>query len=176
MSNDSSTLSQDAAFDLLSNARRRLALKYLLEQDTPVGIDELAAHVAAVENDTEIEQLDEKQRKRTYVSLYQTHIPKLAKAGVVEYDSDERTVALNGKLPTITSYLSSGDSSDEWPRYFLGVSISGLVVHVLSVLLAPQFSAAVGMVIILLFTVLSLVYYRSSRRHIRPVVSRGAEQ
>ncbi|MUV86264.1 hypothetical protein GJ631_06675 [Natronomonas sp. CBA1123] len=176
MSNDSSTLSQDAAFDLLSNARRRLALKYLLEQDTPVGIDELAAHVAAVENDTEIEQLDEKQRKRTYVSLYQTHIPKLAKAGVVEYDPDERTVALNGKLPTITSYLSSGDPSDEWPRYFLGVSIGGLVVHVLSVLLAPQFSAAVGMVIILLFTVLSLVYYRSSRRHIRPVVSRGAEQ
>ncbi|MFW5964764.1 MAG: DUF7344 domain-containing protein [Natronomonas sp.] len=176
MSNESSTLSQDAAFDLLSNARRRLALKYLLEQDTPVGIDELAAHVAAVENDTEAEQLDEKQRKRTYVSLYQTHIPKLAKAGVVEYDPDERTVKLNGYPRKITSYLSLEEPSDEWPRYFLGVSIGGLVVHVLSMLFVPAFSAAVGTVIILLFTVLSLVYYRSSRRRFRPVVSRGAEQ
>jgi hypothetical protein len=176
MSNDSSTLTQDAAFDLLSNARRRLALKYLLEQDTPVGIDELATHVAAVENDTEAEQLDDKQRKRTYVSLYQTHIPKLAQAGVVEYDSDERTVELNGNLRTITAYLSSEEPGEEWPRYFLGVSVAGLLVHVLAVLLAPEFSVVVGTAIILLFTVLSLVYYRSSRRRTGSLLSRGAEQ
>ena len=56
MSNNSSTLSQDTAFDLLSNARRRLALQYLQEANGPVSIGELATNVAAMENDIPVDR------------------------------------------------------------------------------------------------------------------------
>lgn len=165
MSN-SSTLSQDTAFDLLSNERRRLALQYLQERDEPVSIGELATQVAAMENDIPVEEVDAQQRKRTYVSLYQTHVPKLAKANAVEYDSDEGIVALTPETRMVTSYLSPRGMDEPWPWFYLGLSIVGLPVYVLSMLYDPLNHSLVGLVVIVLFAAVSTAHFWYARgRH-----------
>lgn len=163
MSNNSSTLSQDTAFDLLSNARRRLALQYLQEASGPVSIGELATHVAAMENDIPVDDVDSQQRKRTYVSLYQTHVPKLAKAGAVDYDSEEGIVELNGDARMITSYLSPSQPDEDWPRYYLALSAIGLLGYVAALFVEAVDSLLVGIVVILLFVVVSALHYWSAR-------------
>ena len=165
MSNNSSTLSQDTAFDLLSNARRRLALQYLQEASGPVSIGELATNVAAMENDIPVDDVDSQQRKRTYVSLYQTHVPKLAKAGAVDYDSEEGIVELNGDARMITSYLSPSQAGGDWPRYYLALSAVGLVGYVAAMFVQAVDSLLVGIVVILLFVAVSVLHYWSARRN-----------
>lgn len=165
MSNNSSTLSQDTAFDLLSNARRRLALQYLQETGGPVSIGELATQVAAMENDIPVEEVASQQRKRTYVSLYQTHVPKLAKAGAVEYDSDEGVVELDGDARMITSYLSPSRMDENWPRYYLLLSAAGLGGYLLALAVESLSSLLVGGVVIVLFVAVSLLHYWSTRRN-----------
>ncbi|MGZ0745696.1 DUF7344 domain-containing protein [Haloparvum sp. AD34] len=85
-------LSEETKFDLLSNRRRRLVIRYLNEVESATTLDDLAASVAAAENDTSTAALSSDQRKRVYVSLYQAHLPKLADVGVVEYDRESGTV------------------------------------------------------------------------------------
>jgi len=165
MSNNSSTLSQDTAFDLLSNARRRLALQYLQEANGPVSIGELATNVAAMENDIPVDEVDSQQRKRTYVSLYQTHVPKLAKAGAVEYDSEEGIVELDGDARMITSYLSPSQTDENWPRYYLVLSALGLVAYAATPALEALDSLLVGAAVILLFVVVSVLHYWSTQRN-----------
>jgi len=72
MGTSESALSQDVVFDILSSSRRRYVLYRLREAEGPVELTELAEQVAAWENDTETDQITEQERKRVYVSLYQT--------------------------------------------------------------------------------------------------------
>lgn len=166
MSNDSRTLSQDTAFDLLSNSRRRLALQYLQEEGGPISIGDLATQVAAMENDIPLEEVDAQQRKRTYVSLYQTHVPKLAKAGAVEYDSDEGIVELTPETRMVTSYLSPDGGNDSWPLVYLGLTAVGLPVYVLSMTVGALDDAVVGLVVVLAFALASVIHFWYARgRH-----------
>lgn len=112
-------------FDILSNARRRYVLYYLREADEPVELGELARELAAWENDTTVEELTKQQRKRVYVSLYQTHIPKLEDAGVVEYDQDSGTVRLTSRADEIEDYLG-GDAgvTVPWQVLYLGLAVA----------------------------------------------------
>ena len=89
---DGDALSRDVAFEILTNPRRRYTMAYLRSQDEPVPIGELAEVVAAWERDTSVELVSSKERKSVYTSLYQTHLPKMADAGVVDYDARSQEV------------------------------------------------------------------------------------
>ncbi|VTT88118.1 hypothetical protein DM2_1452 [Halorubrum sp. DM2] len=116
-------LSQDALFSLLSNPRRRFILRYLNRTDESIQLQDLAAEVAAWENETDREALTSKQRKRLYVSLYQTHIPKLEEAGIVEYDGDTGQIRLTDRGGDLNRYLDvdapDADGTRRWGRYYL---------------------------------------------------------
>lgn len=85
----------EEVFMLLKNERRRLVLQYLESQaDKEATLDELARHVAAAENDQSVEAISTDQRRRVYIGLYQVHLPRLDRFGVVEYDQNRGTVAL----------------------------------------------------------------------------------
>ena len=102
----------DEAFALLRSRRRRAIVRRL--QATPTtDIGDLAEHVAAQETDTSRDQLGSKGRKRVYISLYQSHLPRLADAGVVAYDSNRGVVerlpaadALDRQLGRFRAYES----------------------------------------------------------------------
>jgi hypothetical protein len=86
------SLSPDLAFKLLSSSRRRDLIRCLDGLDATVDLRELSEQVAAVENGTSPSSLAYDQRKRVYVSLRQTHLPKLSNAGIVDYDPDRSTI------------------------------------------------------------------------------------
>lgn len=80
----------DAFFHALSVSRRRFVIREVAENDT-VSLSALANRLAAAESEhaSDVEGITERERKRCYVSLYQTHLPRLAEVGLIDYDSDE---------------------------------------------------------------------------------------
>ncbi|MGM0604955.1 MAG: DUF7344 domain-containing protein [Halobacteriota archaeon] len=125
-----SALSRDTVFDLLSNSRRRFVLHYLKREDGPVSLSDLAAQIASVENDIPVEDLTSQQRKRTYVSLYQTHIPKLEDAGAIEYDSESGLVILADGADEISGYFRQ-ESTIPWQQYYLALVVIGVSLFVI---------------------------------------------
>lgn len=111
----------DDLFSLLRNSRRRQALRYLFTADDGTAtIGELSEHIAAIENDTDLNLVNSKQRKRVYISLYQTHLRHLATLGVLEYERSRGTVALLDKAEQVKPHLSMPDTEASWRRW-LGI-------------------------------------------------------
>ncbi|APE95377.1 DUF7344 domain-containing protein [Halodesulfurarchaeum formicicum] len=108
----------DEIFGVLQNQRRRLILRYLDEEKAPTDIGTLAEHVAAVENDITRSELHSKQRKRVYISLYQSHLPKLDSAGAVVYDQDRGTVEQGADIEEFLSVLKREDSVEPDSKLF----------------------------------------------------------
>jgi hypothetical protein len=77
-------ISRDELFQLLSSARRRYAIHALYRAGGESDVPSLAAAVARAETGgTATDDL-----RRVHSSLTATHLPRLAAAGVVEYDGD----------------------------------------------------------------------------------------
>jgi len=102
--------SADEIFELLKNNRRREILYYLEESDGSAAIKELARNIAAREHDVSTSAVTDKQYKRVYVALVQTHVPKLEEVGVIDFDEDDQTMSLQRKGQHLYShlYLESG--------------------------------------------------------------------
>jgi DNA-binding transcriptional ArsR family regulator len=125
----STGLSQDQVFEVLKSPRRRYALYYLRREGGIVELSDLTDQVAVWENETTPSGLTSEQRKRVYISLYQTHLPKLDDAGIVEYDRDEGTISLSRRARELDTYL--GDVSRPaipWDRYYLALSIGSILL------------------------------------------------
>lgn len=75
----------DDVLNALADRRRRLVLYYLRDEGT-AGIDEVADHVAAAEEDVPVDGVTDEQRARVKTSLVHAHLPQLVDAGLVEYD------------------------------------------------------------------------------------------
>lgn len=129
------SLSGDTAFDLLSSSRRRFVLTYLRDEPEPVALTEIAAAMAAAENDIPRAELDSQQRKRAYVSLYQTHIPRLEEDSVVTYDPDTGEVALQPAADELLRYIdaTSGPPDGQWPTLYLLLAVLATGIYVLTI-------------------------------------------
>lgn len=73
---------------MLAHQRRALLVQCLTEFHEPVSLPDLADEVAVREYDEELTALTGEQVKEIYLSLYHTHVPKLAEAGLIEYDQE----------------------------------------------------------------------------------------
>jgi len=151
------SLSQDVVFDLLSSPRRRYVLYLLRETDEPVELTTLAERVAAWENDTVVDQITEQERKRVYVSLYQTHIPRLAETGAVEYDKDSGLVSLAADSREIDTYLEQAEDGLRWEWIYLLLASASAVVLALRLLEVGLFAglseSLITVVVIVAFAV-----------------------
>ncbi|MFB6167992.1 MAG: hypothetical protein ABEJ43_04010 [Haloferacaceae archaeon] len=123
------TLSKDLVFTMLSNERRRHVIHCLKQRGERVTMRELSRQVAAWENGVETDDLDYKQRKRVYTSLHQTHLPKLADAGIIDYDRDRGTVALGTGASELDAYTEDVSERElRWSVYYLGVGVVSLAL------------------------------------------------
>jgi len=118
-------LSRDDVFGLLSSSRRRFLLRYLHQYRGSVPIDELRAELAAWENDTSKESLTDRQLKRVYISLHQTHLPTLEDAGVIDYDREEGIVEATSKSNRVMIHLDLDDDEAPWSFAPLGIAVVG---------------------------------------------------
>ena len=104
----------DRTFSLLGNRRRRLVLSYLREHESTTQSD-LAKHVAALENDVPESAVTSAQRKRVYVALYQSHLPKLDDFDAVSFDPDRGTVERAPRTEELLRYLDRFEASSTSP-------------------------------------------------------------
>lgn len=130
-SEDGGRLSKDLVFTMLKNSRRRNVLHYLNQRDERVTVRELSRQVAAWENGIDLDELEYSQRKRVYTSLYQTHLPKLNDADIVDYDRDRGTVALGEAAWELDVYMEAV------PTKGVSCSVYSLGLAALSLLLVP---------------------------------------
>lgn len=164
-----SGLSSDSVFELLSSKRRRMVLFYLRQQEGPSTVNELAQQIAAMENDVEVDELTSQQQKRVYVSLYQTHLPKLESMGIIDYDQDEGRVELTNRATEIDTYLSPPpESTYPWQLHYLVLAGASVGLLALTVLGAPGFAEIspvwIGLAITVAFAVSAIAQFVVLRR------------
>lgn len=173
MGNSKTELSQDIVYDILSSPRRRYVLYYLRTVEEPVEITELARQVAAWENDTTVDEITDQQHKRVYVSLYQTHIPRLESHQIVTYDKDSGRVALAVGETDIDDYLEQADDEIPWQLIYLSLAVaSGLLVGLAlsNVWIFSSFTMTTATVIVVLTFVITAGIHTLLKRFNRQVI------
>jgi DNA-binding GntR family transcriptional regulator len=86
-----SVLTDDEFYRALASLRRRRLLAYLIEQEEST-VDELAGMLATREATANDDIATQNAHQRMETSLVHVHLPMLAAAGLVEYDSSEGSV------------------------------------------------------------------------------------
>lgn len=160
-------LSKDVIFDLLKNRRRRQVLAYLREADETVTLSDLAEEIAAWENDIEIRELNSAQRKCVYVGLYQTHLPKMDDAGVIDYNKDRGLITLSENATLLDEYLEYGqERPDRWWQWYALVSGGGMMWMTSAYLSVPVLSIGrmhlVSGLVVGALVLISLVHFLTS--------------
>ncbi|WP_336035105.1 DUF7344 domain-containing protein [Halobacterium yunchengense] len=161
---DADELPLDVTFEILKNRRRRLVLQYVRDTDEPTTIGELAEHIAAIENDTTVQQLNAQQRKRVYIGLYQCHLPKMDDAGVVAFNQDRGRIEPGPNVEPLYDYLDVGaeePGEDPVGPVHVGGSIAFASLFFLAQFV-QAYAVATGVVVVFLVAVLAFAY-RSTR-------------
>lgn len=117
------TLGKDMSFHLLENRRRRWTIRYL-NREGSAKISDLAEQVAAWENGTTVDQVTSQQRRCTYTSLQQTHLPTLDESGVIDFEADRGIVKTTERMEDLDVYLEIvSERTIPWSTYYLGVGV-----------------------------------------------------
>ena len=102
----------DDLLELLSNRRRRYLWRALRREGRELELSEASRRIAAWENGVDVESVEYDQRKSVYNSLHQFHCPKMADAGLVEFDKRASTVRLASELPSQLTVTVEPDTDE----------------------------------------------------------------
>lgn len=134
------SLARTEIHEVLRNTRRRGVIESLCEHDGPVSVRELSETVATAE--TGETPAPRNVRQSVYVSLQQTHLPKLDSLGVVAYDNDDKMVAVDDGIDDVTVYMEVVPRNElSWAEYYLGIGVLGLSLVGAHALGVPTVSA-----------------------------------
>ena len=148
--------SRERIFEILSNYRRRCVLAYLQKEGGHSDLRTLSEQIAGWENDVDPELITSKQRMRVYTALRQSHLPKMDRYGIVEFDEQSGDVRLTEAAESVGEYMGERtDESTGLSTYFLGIGGLGLV---LSAGLYLDLAVAGGIPDVVAGGVLSLVF------------------
>jgi hypothetical protein len=109
----------DQVFKILKNQRRRSVLRYLQTVDDEVRLGTLAEQLAAWECDKDVSQITSSERKRVYVGLYQSHLPKMSDVGAVSYNKPRGKIKPGENRHIFEQYLPTrtDDTEQPWKKY-----------------------------------------------------------
>lgn len=154
---------EETIFDILSNRRRRQIIYYLQEHGGQAPLREVANAVAGWEEDEPSESVTEEDRRRVYVSLYQSHVPRLTDAGLLEHD-DSGVIKLTDRVRFLNPYLAPHSGNPSWQKYYLAIGLLGVLFGVLILLDLPPagFIPGVNLLLIISFgiVILALIHAR----------------
>lgn len=128
MSDESTAIDEGDIHDVLRNARRRELISFLGRHDGYATIQDLSEHIARLESGKD--PPPQNVRQSVYVSLHQTHLPKLEALGIVEYDTDSKDVTLRDRASQIEEYTGSPNGDDRWPELYVGLGVLGALLSV----------------------------------------------
>jgi hypothetical protein len=152
--------------DILRNDRRRNVIKCLQDRGRGVALRDLAEHIAEIE--TNESPPPSNIRDSVYVSLHQTHLPKLDDAGIVDYDSDRKTISLRRPARQVDLYMEVVTPYGvTWATYYRALGTLSLLSVVLASIDTPLVSTVDPLLWASLFLVViavSTLYQFWSRR------------
>lgn len=124
--------SQDSGLDLidihdvLSNQRRRLVLSLLNDAGGKLEARQLAKAIAEAESDQSPPPQNIQQS--AYVTLHQTHLPKLDELGIINYDKDNQIVERQERANEVSIYMETVPKYGlSWSEVYIGISALGLL-------------------------------------------------
>ena len=83
----------------------------------------MSEQIAAWENDEAIEEDTADERRRVYVSLHQTHLPRMDEAGVLQYENSRDTIELTERGESLRVYMEIVERDEiPWSEFYLGLS------------------------------------------------------
>lgn len=113
-------LSKSDIFGVLQNDRRRRVLEILRTRGSQ-SVRSLSEEIARME--TETEDPKSSVRKSIYVSLLQTHIPKMESLEIINYDREHDTVELLPASRNFDIYMETVKKGDiPWSQFYIGLS------------------------------------------------------
>ncbi|SDY10199.1 DUF7344 domain-containing protein [Halobellus clavatus] len=165
-SHPESILSETDIHDILRNDRRRRVIECLQDHRREVMLRDLAEEIA--ESETGQTPAPRNIRDSVYISLHQSHLPKLDSAGVVDYDSDRKTIRLCRFARKVDQYMEVVTKYGvSWASYYRSLGTMALFLVVLSLTGVPLVSAIDPLVFASLFLALiagSTLYQLWTRR------------
>jgi len=122
-------VSLDTIYEMLSNRRRRLILYYLTNSpDHRAEVGYLATQVAAWENDMPVSEVTTTERKRTYNTFQQSHLPRLQEEGFITHDEENSLVTLTVDPKQLSVFLQFlPRSGSQWFTGFLSLGTVSLI-------------------------------------------------
>lgn len=121
-------LSKSDIFGVLQNDRRRSVMEILRKHGNQ-SIRSLSEEIARLESGTD--EPESGVRKSIYVSLLQTHIPKMESLGVVTYDREHNKVKLLPAARNFDVYMETVEKGDiPWSQFYVGLSILAIAVGI----------------------------------------------
>jgi hypothetical protein len=151
------SMDQGDIHDILRNDRRRLTIKSLQSRpDGRMDVRELSEEVAALE--TGEDPPPSNKRQSVYVSLHQTHLPKLDKFGIVSYDSDAKEVCLEDRVHEVEVYMEVVPRYGlSWGEFYFGLGMLGALTTLAVLLGVPGVRAlGVSVTAVIFFVILML--------------------
>ncbi|WP_349253466.1 DUF7344 domain-containing protein [Halobacterium salinarum] len=94
-----------AAFDAISNSRRRRVVLSLSRSSGDVSVGDLAVEIAAIENELDPSKVGNNERASTYISLIQRHLDTLDGVSAVDYDDRSKTVTATDATEPLAEYI-----------------------------------------------------------------------
>lgn len=80
---------QNEIFSALAHPTRRAVLTRLADRHTPVHLNGLAADLGSARNNGATEQ-----QTKLQIQLYHQHLPKLADAGLIDFDPEQKELCI----------------------------------------------------------------------------------
>lgn len=97
----------DTMLNICGHKHRRIVLATLVNQQQSLSIDDLTNAILKYNHHLPRTEIDDETAKRIHVGLYQVHLPKLAEAGVIQYDPERKVAELTAQAGREDSHLSA---------------------------------------------------------------------
>ncbi|MFW5919677.1 MAG: DUF7344 domain-containing protein [Halanaeroarchaeum sp.] len=136
--------------DLLRNERRRQTLRHLQDTVGTTTLRDLAVRIA--EEETGESPPPRNIRNSVYNSLHQTHLPKLDSRGIVEYESDRKTIRLTEEARAVDVYMKVVTPYGiTWSEYYSMLGTLSLFVVLAALIGVPVLSAIDSVLLVSVF-------------------------
>ena len=160
-----SKLQMSEIFCILKNDRRRCILE-ILKEEGKLSVRSLSEEIARIE--AGVEEPNSGVRKSVYVSLLQTHIPKMESLKIINYDREKDSIELLPSAQNFDIYIETVNKGDiPWNQFYLGIStiaIFGSIIIYLGLMnwiTSPQWMLLISVV----FFASSMVHFYLVHRH-----------
>jgi len=170
-SEPSRDVSEDELFEVLANQRRRFAVHLLKREETSLTIGDMAEQIAAWENEVDPAEITGTERKRVYTALQQSHLPKMDRAGVVQFNKNRGVIEPTPALRNVDLYLDVVEGKEiPWSEYYLGLSgVSAALVAAVWMgawpfVLLPSMAWTLAIVVAFMFSAVAHKYYTTEMK------------